>query len=129
MEKIKVLLVDDEMDFLELMSVRIESWGYDLVKAKNGKEAVELVKSEKPDVVILDYLLPDMDGIAVLREIRKFNEKIPVIVFTAYPDTKAIQVAGKLGIAAFIPKLSAHSEVLPLLKAAIDMTVKKLSKK
>ena len=127
MAKITVLLVDDEKDFLNLMAVRIKSWGYELTTAETGKEAIDIVKEGGTQMMVLDYMLPEMDGVSVLREIRKFDKKLPVIMFTAYPDTHAIDETKKLGISAFIPKLSTYSEVLPALKSALDMTAKKLS--
>lgn len=91
MAKIKILLVDDEVDLLELMSKRIESWGYDLIVATNGKEALDMLKSEEPDIIVLDYMMPDMDGVATLKKIRAMHNKIPVIMFTAFPDEKSIE--------------------------------------
>lgn len=128
MDKIKVLLVDDEKDFLKVMGVRLKDWGYDLIEAQNAKEALEAVISKGPDAVILDYMLPDMDGISVLREIRKIDAKLPVIMFTAHPDAKAIKDSTDLSVNAFIPKFSVYSEVIPSLKTALEMATKKKEK-
>ncbi len=125
MGKIKVLVIDDEPDFLELLGMRLEEWGYEPVKALNGKDGVRAVKEKKPDVVVLDYMLPDMDGVATLKQIREAVINVPVIMFTAYPNMNTIKETEELGIAAFIPKLSIYSEVMPLLKVAIDMAAKK----
>ena len=121
MEKHNILLVDDEADFSRLMAVRIRGWGYNYIQASTGKEGVDAVKNKKPDIVILDYMLPDMDGIAVLREMRKINDKIPVIMFTAYPSMKAMEEIDSLGISAFIPKLSIYSESSTALNSAINL--------
>ena len=129
MAKIKILLVDDEVDFLELIGRRIEEWGYDLIKATTGKEAVNAVKDKLLDIVILDYMLPDMDGVSTLKKIRKIDKKIPVIMFTAYPNSKIMKDTEKLDISAFIPKLSAYSDVASSLKAAIEMAGKRLANK
>lgn len=128
MAKIKILLVDDEPDFLELIGRRIEEWGYDLIKAKNGKEAVNAVKDKLSDIVILDYAMPDMDGIATLQKIREIDDKIAVIMFTAYPNTDALKWSEKLNVSAFIPKLSAYSDAASSLKAAVEMAGKRLGK-
>ena len=74
---LKLLLVDDEMDFLKIMEARIKSWGYDVIKAANGSEALKSVEKDCPDAVVLDYMLPDMDGIDVLKKIRKKSAEIP----------------------------------------------------
>ena len=63
MEKKNVLLVDDELDLLKAIGSRIQSWGYDLTEAKNGKEAIETIKAKRPDIIILDYVLPDMENL------------------------------------------------------------------
>ena len=127
MPKLKILIVDDEPDFLELMALRISNWGCTVLKASGGRAAITIVKEEKPDIMVLDYMMPEMDGVATLKEIRKFDKKLPVIMFTAYPNTKTMEDTDKLGIHAFIPKLSAYSEVVPALKSAIEMIEKKLN--
>lgn len=129
MDKLKILLVDDETDLLELLGRRIETWGYELIEASDGKKAIEAVMTKDPDIVVLDYKLPDMDGVSVLKEIRKINSEIQVIMFTAHPDGDIITDAKKEGISAFVPKLSAYVEVIPSLKAAIDMAGKNIDKK
>ena len=128
MAKLKILLVDDEPDFVELIGMRILEWGYDFLKAFNGREAIESVKNKKPDIVILDYVMPMMDGVSTLKEIRKFDNKVPVIMFTNYPDMKTIANTKKLGISAFIPKLSVYPDVLTSLKSTIEMIEKKKAK-
>ena len=128
MAKLKILLVDDEPDFVELIGMRIVEWGYDFLKAFNGREAVESVKNKKPDIVILDYVMPMMDGVSTLKEIRKFDDKVPVIMFTNYPNMKTIANTKKLGISAFIPKLSVYPDVLTSLKSTIEMIEKKKAK-
>ena len=124
----RILLVDDEEGILEIVGTRIKSWGYELLEAKNGKEAIGIVKAKKADLVILDYMLPDMDGINVLKEIRKINKKIPVIMFTAYPNPTAMYEAENLGISAYVAKLSLSADDMQvLLKAAVEEAIEKLS--
>ena len=126
MAKIKILLVDDEPDFLKLIGVRIKSWGYDLIKVMSGKEAVKAVRNKSPDIVILDYRLPEMDGITTLQKIREFDDKITVIMLTAYPNKDALKWSEKLNVSAFIPKLSAYSDTTSSLQAAIEIAGKKI---
>ena len=129
MKKVNIMLVDDELDFLEIMSAVIRGWNYDVITAPGGLEAIEMLKSKKPDIVILDYIMPEMDGIAVLKEIRKTDKKIPVIMFTAHPNMKVIKGTEKLSISAFIPKLSTYSDVSASLKSTIEMIMKSSCKK
>ncbi len=121
MENMKVIMVDDNIDFLEVVGDRIKGWGYHLIRASSGKEALKLIKSEEPCAVILDYKMPDMNGIATLEEIRKNNPDMPVIIFTAYPTQDVMKDTEKLGINAFIPKLSSNTDTIQSLKAALDL--------
>ncbi len=68
MGKIRVLLVDDEPDLLLVMGKTIESWGYKLVQSSSGQEAIALVKDNKADILVLDYLMPELNGIDTLEE-------------------------------------------------------------
>ncbi|MFA5147824.1 MAG: response regulator [Candidatus Omnitrophota bacterium] len=128
MAKMQVLLVDDEQDFLTLMSRRIESWGYDVVPVLSGREALEIVKSGKADIVILDYMMPDMDGIKTLKGIRRIKEKLPVIMFTAHLEEKAIKGTEDMQVSAYIPKLSVYSDSQSALKTTLDIHKKLLEK-
>ena len=128
MPKFRVLLVDDEQDFLTVMGRRIESWDYDVIPVPGGKEALEAVKGGKADLVILDYMMPEMDGIATLKAIRKTDENIPVVMFTAHLEQKVIKGTENLKISAFIPKLSVYSDSQSALKTTLDIH-RKLSEK
>lgn len=128
MAKLKVLLVDDEPDFLEMMGSRIGSWGVDMVKAADGPEALERLRDEKPDAVILDYMMPGMDGMAVLKKIRKADKEIPVVILTAYPNARSIKGTEKMGISAYIPKMSAYSDAQSALKSVMDAAARRLKR-
>ena len=80
----KILVVDDDLHIQRLYKEEFEDDGYEVVVASNGKEALEMFEKENPDIVTLDILLPDMDGIHILRQIKEKNPKIPVIMSTAY---------------------------------------------
>ncbi len=129
MSKVKVLIVDDEADYLSLMQERIGFWGYEVILAQDGKTALAIIKEKLPEIIILDYFMPDMDGVEVLRQIRKFDQKIPVIMFTAHAEIKNIKGAQELGVSAFIPKLSTYStDIQASLKSVLDMLEKKIKK-
>lgn len=126
MGRLRILLVDDEPDFLEIMGTRIEGWGHEVAAAHDGKEAIEAVKHKKPDIIVLDYLMPGMNGVETLKKIRQIDKHIPVIMFTAHPDLETIKGSERLGISAFIPKISTYSDVLDALQSAIGMIAKKI---
>ena len=129
MKKLKILLIDDEPNFIEIMAPRIREWGFEMIEASSGKEGLEVIEREHPDIVILDYMMPEMDGVVTLQEIRKKDKDIPVIMFTAHPYAITINDMRALNITAFIPKLSVHSDTQSALKTTIDNLAKKLSKK
>lgn len=81
----KVLIVDDDLVLRQLYTDRLQTEGYKILTASNGEEGLEAVKNEKPDVIILDIMMPKMNGIDVLKNLRSQSETkdIPVIVLTA----------------------------------------------
>ncbi len=91
----KILLVDDEPDILEFLSYNLKREGYTVFNAGNGKEAVTVAKKEKPHLIILDVMMPDMDGIETCREIREVPAlKNTVITFLTARNEDYSQIAG-----------------------------------
>jgi len=82
--KKKILVVDDEKNIRILLMEELTDEGYDVALAKNGAEALELIKSEKPDLVTLDIKMPGEDGLGILRKIREIEYDLPVIICSAY---------------------------------------------
>jgi CheY-like chemotaxis protein len=83
----KILVVDDDPDILEALFMILDSKGYTTVKAQNGLEALEMIKSEKPDMIILDLLMPKMDGFTVIKTLQEPEwadySSIPVLILTS----------------------------------------------
>ncbi|MEW6214332.1 MAG: response regulator [Nitrospirota bacterium] len=80
----KILVVDDDQHIQRLYQDELSEEGYEVVIAANGEEALKLFDSENPDLVTLDILLPDMDGIHILRQMKEKRPRIPIIMSTAY---------------------------------------------
>ena len=106
MEKKKILLVDDEKDLVETVSFRLDASGYEIIPAYDGKDGFDKARSERPDLIILDLMLPKMDGYKVCRML-KFDEKykkIPIIMFTARAQDSDIKMGEEVGANAYITK-------------------------
>lgn len=80
----KILIVDDDQNILRLYREELQEEGYEVVTASNGQEAIEQFEKEVPDIVTLDILLPDIDGIKLLRQMKEKRPRMPVIMSTAY---------------------------------------------
>ena len=106
MDKKKVLVIDDEADFLDVIKIRLEANNYEVITALNGKEGLEKVKQEKPDAVLLDILMPEVDGLRVLRRIRRDNKNLPVFIITAFSNEERFKLANNLKASGFIVKTS-----------------------
>lgn len=87
MKKIKLMIVDDEVDLLAELKPLMERSGYQVVSAVNGKQALELIPFEQPDLIILDMLMPHLDGRDVLRRLRQEGNWTPVILLTKVNTT------------------------------------------
>jgi CheY-like chemotaxis protein len=84
--KKKILLVEDEEGLRLLYQQELEDEGYDVLVAKNGKEAIQRLEQERPDLIVLDIVMPVMDGIEALGRIVGKERKIPIVLNTSYPD-------------------------------------------
>lgn len=107
----KVLLVDDDLTLNQMYEERLKMEGLDVATARDGQEAVAKAKSEKPDIVLLDIMMPGVDGFQVLEALRKLPEtqKIPILLVTALIQ-ETMRIKGKqLGATDFIIK----SEITP----------------
>ena len=124
MNILRILIVDDDKEFLALLGKNIESWGYKAILASGGKEALEMIKNREADIVILDYLMPEMDGVETLEKIRGIDKKVPAIMLTSHPDNRSIAGTEKHGIFAYIPKVGVFTDPESSLKAAIGMAEK-----
>ena len=110
----KILIADDRSEVVELVKVTLEGKGYQSIDASDGREALEKIKREKPDLVLLDIVMPKMDGFEVLSKLRKDpkTKDIPIIMLTA-KGQKLDQEKGKeLGATGYIIKPFSPSALL-----------------
>ena len=103
-EKMKVLLVDDEREFVESLSERLELRTLEADVAYDGEQALDVLKEGKHDVMVLDLRMPGIDGIEVLRQAKKRNPNVQVVVLTGHGTDKDEAMAKKLGAIAYMRK-------------------------
>lgn len=99
-----ILAVDDDAKIRELLHVMLRRKGHNVLTADNGQKGVVVFRRERPHVTILDFEMPDMDGLAVFREIRAIDPKAPVIMLTGAGTAERENQARALGVTAFIAK-------------------------
>lgn len=106
MPKQRILLVDDEIDFVEVLSTRLEANGFEVLPAYDGEEALEKVKEAKPDLIILDIMMPKINGFDVCRKLKldQNYKDIPIIMLTAKFQASDIKFGSAMGADAYITK-------------------------
>ncbi|MDP2940069.1 MAG: response regulator [Candidatus Omnitrophota bacterium] len=132
MDKYKVLIADDEPDVLEVLSKKISQEGYDVVTAEDGKEALDKIYKDSPDVILLDIRMPKMDGFAVLKELRenpKSKKWQPVIIISAVDDLENIKKGYNLEADYYLTKPCNFEAILNGIKIMLNLAVKHKTKK
>ena len=116
----KVVVIDDSPEIIEVVSLCFQlRWGgATLLSADTGAKGLELIETESPDVVILDIVLPDMDGFQVLREVRRFSQ-VPVIMLTVRGDDTDVARGLELGADDYITKPFRHIELVARVQAVM----------
>lgn len=117
-KKVKILLVDDEQEFVKTLAERIKlrDLGSDI--ALNGEEALEIVKDQVPDVMVLDLRMPGIDGMEVLRRVRKEYPEVQVIILTGHGTEKDEKEARKLGAFEYLQKPTDVDKLVKTIKDA-----------
>ena len=121
MQKEKILVVDDEKNICDLLRMYLEKEGYAVVMEHNGIDAVNTFNTESPDLVLLDIMLPQLDGWQVCREIRKTSEK-PIIMVTAKDETFDKVLGLELGADDYVTKPFDTKEIVARIKAVLRRT-------
>ncbi|WMJ90075.1 response regulator transcription factor [Anaerocolumna sp. MB42-C2] len=121
--KAMILVVEDEPNICNFIATTLSANEYKVIECSTGKEAVSLIPSHCPDVVLLDLGLPDMDGLTVLKEVREWSDT-PVIIVSARGDEKSKVQALDLGADDYITKPFGTSELLARIRTAIRHNTK-----
>ncbi|MDQ2799737.1 MAG: response regulator [Armatimonadota bacterium] len=119
----KILTCDDEKHIVRLIQVNLERQGYEVVTAYNGAEALEAVAAEKPDLIVLDVMMPEMTGFEVLEELKKNpeTENIPVIMLTARSQDADVLRGWQSGVECYLTKPFNPMELIAFVKRIFSM--------
>ena len=100
----KVLVIDDEQGIRSLLDMLLSRKGYGVVLADGGRKGLELFRRERPDIIVLELNMPEMDGIAVLQQVRSLNPDQPIIILTGAGTPEKEQRVHALGVSEFVEK-------------------------
>lgn len=126
MKKLKVLLVDDEKEFVETLADRLEMRDLQAKTAQNGEEALSAVDKEEPDVIVLDIKMPGIDGIEVLRRVKKAYPNVEVIILTGHGSKEHEEAARTFGAFDYLKKPVDLDKLVARIKNAFTQRKKKL---
>ena len=114
-----VMVIDDSIVIRKMIEIALEEEDFNIVTAVSGKEGLELVGKEKPNLVILDMMLPDMSGIEVLKSL-KTDKSLPVIMLSGKDSPQLIETAKEVGVNDFLPKPFRDEELVEKVKTLIE---------
>lgn len=105
-KKKKILIVEDDITLLRLLDVKFDQAGFTVIEAKNGEEGYELALAKRPDIILLDIIMPVMDGMTMLYELRKdsWGRNVPIVILTNLSDANRISEALKNQVYDFLVK-------------------------
>jgi len=121
MHRPRVLIVDDELVIIKFLRANLKAWGYEVLAAMDGAEALQTLEMELPDLVILDIMMPKMDGFEVCRRLREWSQ-IPIIMLSARSDVSDKVKCLELGADDYITKPFGVGELLARVKAVSRRT-------
>lgn len=114
----KILLVDDELQIVEICKDYLNAAGYETITAKDGVQALSLARREKPDLIVLDLMMPEMDGLDVCREIRRESD-VPIIMLTARVEETDKLIGLELGADDYITKPFSPRELVARIRVVL----------
>ena len=117
----KTLIVEDEPDLLETCVRLLRQVGHSCLTARSGREAIALIDTEHPDLVVTDLRLPTLNGLAVTRYARRTSPPVPVVLITGYTSTQAKQEAQAAGAIVFLPKPFSAAEFMGAVNRALGI--------
>jgi DNA-binding response OmpR family regulator len=118
----RVMIVEDDADLLRLLAIRLRKAGHDVVEEADSSIALDLMRLDRPDAVILDWMMPLLSGVELSRQIRREPglERVPVLMLTAKSSAEDAEEAQGAGVDAFLSKPCSAAELLNRLDAVIE---------
>ena len=120
MKKAKILIVDDEEKILQTMKGSLEDEDYEVLTAKDGQEAMDMVQAENPDLIFLDIWLPGMDGMEILKAIKEYNADLDVVLMTGHGTINTAIQAIKFGAFDFLEKPLSLDRILSIANSSLE---------
>ena len=116
----RILIADDSDTVLLMLQRRLEMSGYEVVTAKDGQEALEQAEKEKPDLILLDAMMPRMSGVEALQKLRASGSEIPVLVISAHLDAQEPERMIEAGANGCVPKPFEWDELISRIEELVD---------
>jgi DNA-binding response OmpR family regulator len=118
----KILITEDEQELRQMLKLTMESAGYQVVTANNGREALERLNSDLPDVVLMDVMMPEMNGFDAMRKIKEnpSTAHIPVVMLTALDDDASTAKGWKMGTSLYLKKPFVPGQLISYIQLILD---------
>ncbi|WP_119067047.1 response regulator transcription factor [Aggregatilinea lenta] len=119
----RILVVDDEIGALTLIGIMLERGGFEVLKAKDAEQALVVLDHDTPDLIILDVMMPGMDGIELCRVLRQRQEttQTPILILSARGDAKSVMSGMDAGASDYLPKPILHHDLVAKVRRMLDL--------
>jgi DNA-binding response OmpR family regulator len=119
----RILVVDDEIGALTLIGIMLERGGFEVLKAKDADQALAVLELETPDLIILDVMMPGMDGIELCRVLRQRSDTgdLPILILSARGDAKSVMSGMDAGATDYLPKPILHHDLVAKVRRMLDL--------
>jgi DNA-binding response OmpR family regulator len=119
----RILVVDDEIGALTLIGIMLERGGFEVLKAKDADQALSVLELETPDLIILDVMMPGMDGIELCRVLRERTDtkELPILILSARGDAKSVMSGMDAGASDYLPKPILHHDLVAKVRRMLNL--------
>lgn len=119
----RILVVDDEIGALTLIGIMLERGGFEVLKAKDAEQALSVLELETPDLIILDVMMPGMDGIELCRVLRNRpdTQELPILILSARGDAKSVMSGMDAGASDYLPKPILHHDLVAKVRRMLNL--------